>query len=114
MGFGGEWYHLVPLFSVFCGATSRSRYHSLENQGANLRGLGQSPSSYFLLFAVVFIRLVQTMAFAHGDTATNGNGVGIMDNPVHDGVGNRAVLVGISVNAFIPAIPGGYLEEQIW
>ena len=46
MGFGGEWYHLVPLFFAFCGETSRSRYHSLENQSVKLRGLGQSPSGY--------------------------------------------------------------------
>ena len=43
MGFGGEWYRLVPLFFAFCGETSRSRYHSLENQSVKLRGLGQSP-----------------------------------------------------------------------
>ena len=27
-----------------------------------------------------------------------------MDNPVHDGVGNGAVLVGVGINAFIPAV----------
>ena len=44
------------------------------------------------------------MAFAHRDAAANGDGVSVVDNPVHDGVGNGAVLVGIGVNAFIPAV----------
>ena len=46
MRFGREWYRLVPLFLALCGETSRSRYHSLENQNDKLRGLGQSPSGY--------------------------------------------------------------------
>ena len=33
------------------------------------------------------------MALAHGDAAANGDGVGVVDNPVHDGIGNGAVLV---------------------
>ena len=44
------------------------------------------------------------MVLAHGDTAANRDGVGLVDDSVHDGVGNRAVLVGIGVNAFIPAV----------
>ena len=44
------------------------------------------------------------MALTHGDAAANGNGVGVVDNPVHDGVGNGAVLVGVGINAFIPAV----------
>ena len=50
MGFGGEWYRLVPLFFTLSGETSQPRYHSLENKSVKLRGLGQSPSGYFLLF----------------------------------------------------------------
>ena len=46
MGFGGEWYHMVPLFFSLYGETSRPRYHSLENWSVKLRGLGQSPSGY--------------------------------------------------------------------
>ena len=44
------------------------------------------------------------MALAHGDAAANGDGVGIVDDPVHDSIGNGTVLVGVGVNAFIPAV----------
>ena len=33
-----------------------------------------------------------------------GDGVGVMDNLVHDGVVNGAVLVGVGINAFIPSV----------
>ena len=47
---------------------------------------------------------MQAMALAHGDAAANGDGIGVVDNPVHNGIGNGAVLVGVGVNAFIPAV----------
>ena len=50
MGFGGEWYRLVPLFFALCGETSRLRYHSLENKSVKLRGLGQSPICTNLIY----------------------------------------------------------------
>ena len=105
MGFGREWYRLVPLFFALCGETSRPRYHSLENKSVKLRGLGQSPSGHCLLFGfTAILQRVQAMALAHGDAAVNGDGVGIVNDPVHDSVGNGAVLVGVSINAFIPAV----------
>jgi len=107
MGFGGEWYRLVPLFFALCGETSRPRYHSLENKSVKLRGLGQSPSGHCLVFGftvIAVLQRVQTMALAHGDAAANGDGVGVVDDPVHDGIGNGAVLVGVGVNALIPAV----------
>ena len=107
MGFGGEWYHLVPLFFALCGKTSLPRYHSLENKSVKLRGPGQSPGGHCLLFgftAIAVIQRVQAVALAHGDAAANGDGVGVVDDPVHDGIGNGAVLVGVGVNALIPAV----------
>ena len=74
MGFGGEWYRLVPLFFALCGETSRPRYHSLENRSVKLRGLGQSPSGHCLLFdfaITVILQRMQAMTLAHGDAATN-------------------------------------------
>ena len=52
MGFGGEWYRLVPLFFALCGKTSLPRYHSLENKSVKLRGPGQSPGGHCLLFGL--------------------------------------------------------------
>ena len=75
-----------------------------KTKALKLRGLGQSPSDYFLLFTIAFVQLVQAMALAHGDGAANGDGVGVMDNLVHDGVVNGAVLVGVGINAFIPSV----------
>ena len=95
MGFGGEWYRLVPLFFALCGETSRPRYHSLENKSVKLRGLGQSPSSYYLLFgftAIAVIQRAQTMTLAHGDAAANGDGIGVVDDPVHDGIRYRVIV----------------------
>ena len=107
MGFGGEWYRLVLLFFALCGETSRLRYHSQKNSSVKLWGLGQSPSGYCLLFdfaITTVLQRVQAMALAHRDAAANGDGVSVVDNPVHDGIDNGAVLVGIGVNAFIPAV----------
>ena len=89
MGFGGEWYRLVPLFFALSGETSRPRYHSLENKSVKLRDPGQSPGGHCLLFgitAIAVIQRVQTMALTHGNTAANGYDVSVVDNPVHDGI----------------------------
>ena len=59
MGFGGEWYRLVPLFFSVSGETSRSRYHSLENKSDKLRGLGQSPRCYLFLVSFVTAAIFQ-------------------------------------------------------
>lgn len=46
----------------------------------------------------------QAIALPHGDTALNQDLIGVMDDAVHDRLGNRAARVRIGSNACIPAL----------
>ena len=46
----------------------------------------------------------QAMAFTHGNSTFNGNNISIVDNPVHNGIVNRAILRRVGVNPVVPVI----------
>ena len=51
-----------------------------------------------------FIQQVQTVPLSHGYVAANGDGVGVVDNPVHDRIRRSALLACVSTDKPIPII----------
>lgn len=67
-----------------------------ESEGLN----GQSS----ILFTAFGAGRLQAITFPHGDTAFNQDLVCVVDDAVHDCLGNGAAGIGIGINACIPAL----------
>lgn len=82
-------------------SASRRTIRSNSRSQGEAEGLkGQSG----ILLTAFGVGGLQAVAFAHGDAALNQNFIGVVDDAVHDCLGNGAAGIGIGVNAGIPAL----------
>lgn len=100
-GFAREWCLTALLFSVSHENLGISGTTLLVKQNAiNSGGTGAEPPLYgCLLYAPV----IKAMPFPHRSLPVDGYDVGIVDNPVHNRIGYRAVLIRNCIDPPVPS-----------
>ena len=55
----------------------------------------------------------QAVALTHRDRSLNGDHIGVVDDPVHDGIADRAVLGGVGIDPFIPSVRIYWVQKMV-